>query len=499
MQVTEVTKLRRRVLTEVARQAFNGTLIDEISSIPKTVVTEDGLRYRCCIHKERAILRNRVSIALCQDVGDLIEDAAIAATNNEFKADQPIISVLPEACDGCPIDRFVVTDACRNCLAHNCMLVCPKKAITIHQKKAYIDQSRCVECGLCKKSCPYAAIIELSRPCERVCGVQAISADSTRKAVIDRDKCVECGACKIACPFGAIADLSFVVPVINEINAGKELYAMVAPAFVGQFGPKITPGQLFTALKQLGFTDVYEVGLGADMVTIAEAEEFLATVPEKQSYMTTSCCPGFVGLIEKHLSPEVAEHMSTTISPMVATAKVVKKEHPNSITVFIGPCTAKKTEAKKYPGIVDYVLTYEEIATMFVGKNINVTMIEDDGYQMRSSKHGAIFARAGGVLQSVAETIAAEGKSDLIKPANCDGLEDCKTMLLQIQKGKLDVNMMEGMACAGGCVNGAGILADSRLSSKLVENASKTNTITQAIDNSFAKEQLKDIDMHIPH
>ena len=497
-QITEVVKLRRKVLTEVAKLTFNDQLKEEVESILTSVVTEDGPRYRCCVHKERAVLRGRIDLALSRPMNESIAEAAENAVAGDVAADMPIINVIDEACDQCPIDKFIVTDACRNCIAHHCIASCPKKAITVYQNRAYIDKTKCVECGLCKKACPYGAIIEISRPCERACDLGAIKAGQDRKAVIDYDRCVQCGACKTACPFGAIGERSYIVQLIQQMKQGKKVIAMVAPAFVGQFGAKVTAGQLFAALQKIGFHDVYEVALGADMVTLEETQEFIDSVPAQRNYMTTSCCPAFVGMIEKHL-PDIANHVSSTVSPMVATGRVAKHEVPGAVTVFIGPCTAKKVEASKYDDAVDYVLTYEELAAMFVGAGINVTEMADDGYAPKSSRHGAIFARAGGVLESVLETATEKGLADRLNAQRCDGLANCKQQLLLMKVGKSDTNFMEGMACSGGCVGGPGTLTDPRVTGKLVENYAKTSEAMLAEQNDRAQQELKQTQMHRDH
>ena len=282
-QVTEVTKIRRKVLSELARFAYDGTLKENINSIVYSVVTEDGPRYRCCVHKERAVLKDRINLALSQPIFTPLEEAAQNALEGN-RADTPVITIMPEACDQCPIDKFLVTDACRNCMAHNCIASCPRKAIMVVQNRAYIDKTKCVECGLCKQSCQYGAIIEISRPCERACDLGAIKADQKRKAAIDYQKCVQCGSCKVNCPFGAISDQSAIVQVIQEIKSNKKVYAMLAPAFIGQFGPKVNPGQVMNALKQLGFDEVQEVSFGADIVTIEETKEFIETVPKERAF-----------------------------------------------------------------------------------------------------------------------------------------------------------------------------------------------------------------------
>jgi [FeFe] hydrogenase (group B1/B3) len=492
-QVTEVTKIRRKVLAETARLAFEGKLEERVSEILQTVVTEDGPRYRCCVHKERAVLLDRINMALSQPIGTDLKEAAQNAMKGEI-ADLPIINVLPEACDKCPIDKFIVTDACRNCIAHSCINSCPKKAIMVVQNRAYIDKTRCVECGLCKRSCSYGAIIEISRPCERACDLQAIKAGSDRRAVINYDQCVQCGACKVGCPFGAISDRSMIVQVIQQLLNQKKVYALVAPAVVGQFGPKVKLAQVIEALKRIGFHDVLEVATGADIVTIEETKEFADRMKENSDFMTTSCCPAFVGLVEKHL-PNLRSNISTTVSPMVAMGKVVKDQDPTAVVAFIGPCIAKKSEALKNPEVIDYVLTFEELAAMFVGAGVNIAEIPEEAYEGSSSRDGQTFARAGGVMAAVLNAAEQLSPEITVMPHRCEGLANCKAALADIRDGKLEVNFFEGMACAGGCVGGPGTLTDHRVTSRLVDNFAATLNAKTSPENGTAQEMIKK-DLH---
>ncbi|MDU4960664.1 MAG: 4Fe-4S dicluster domain-containing protein [Sporomusaceae bacterium] len=483
-QVTEVVKLQRKVLAEVSRLALHEQLADHIEDILTTVVTEDGPRYRCCIHKERAVLKDRINMALSQPIGTDIQQAAANALAGEA-TDAAVIQVLPEACDRCPIDKFMVTDACRNCLAHRCIASCPRKAITVAGNRAYIDKTTCVECGMCKKSCPYGAIIEISRPCERACDLNAITAAADRRATIDYSKCAQCGACKIACPFGAISDRSYIVQIIRAIKAGKRVYAIAAPAVVSQFGVKVKIGQVEAALKQFGFHALREVAFGADIVTLEETKEFAASVPAERTYMTTSCCPAYVQMVKNHL-PQCVAHVSSTVSPMIATARMIKEEDSEAIVVFVGPCIAKKLEGSNNPDCVDFVLTFEELAAMFVGAGINVTELPDRDYATAASRHGHSFARAGGVMQSVIDTAAALAPDAVLKPQRAEGLGNCKQMLLQMSKGSLDANFFEGMACIGGCVGGPAALNDARITAKMLEGQMNAASVSTAPENQQA-------------
>jgi len=488
-QVTEVVKIRRKVFAELARMAFAGTLEKDIATILNTVVTEEGPRYRCCVHKERAVLHNRINLALSQPMTVSIAEAASAALQGN-KATMPVVNVLPEACDQCPIDKFLVTDACRNCIAHNCMAACPKKAIHVVLNRAYIDKNKCVECGLCKKSCEYGAIIEISRPCERACDLGAIKAGADRRAVIDYEKCVQCGACKTTCPFGAVGDKSFIVQLIQTLKAGKRVYAILAPAFIGQFGFKVKPGQVVEALKKMGFHDVYEASFGADLVTMTEAKELAETLAENpKSFLTTSCCPAFAGMVQKHM-PEIANRVSTTVSPMVATGKIIRDKDPEAVTVFIGPCVAKKAEAEETKGIIDYVFTFEELAAMMVGAGINLAEVENTDYHSTASRDGNGFACAGGVTCSVIDTAAIISPEVKIIAQCGEGLSECQKILKQIQSGQISANFFEGMACVGGCVGGPSVMADRRVTGKLVAHFAAEAFAEESVQNKPVSELL---------
>jgi len=483
-QVSEVTKIRRKVLAEVSRLAFAGKLAENVNDILNTVVTEDGPRYRCCIHKERAVLKDRINMALNQAIGTKLTEAAQSALEGK-QVELPVINVLPEACDRCPIDKFLVTDACRNCLAHHCIASCPKKAIMVVQNRAYIDKTKCVECGICKRSCSYGAIIEISRPCERACELKAITAGGDRRAVIDYDKCVACGACQVACPFGAISDPSQVVQLIQALKGRQQIYAILAPSFVGQFGVQAKPGQIVAALRQLGFREVFEAALGADVVVLAETEEFIHAMKTGHPYLTSSCCPAFVAMVEKHL-PQQRGYVSTTISPMIAAARMIKEKDPRALVAFIGPCIAKKTEGRQYPALIEFVLTFEEMAAILVGAEINVTKLSAELFCPKGSREGIIFAKAGGVAQAVGDTLAQLLPDRLLKIEHCDGLANCKDLLIKLQQGIIGTNFVEGMACPGGCVGGPGVVTDQRVTARLVEQFAATAEANTARDNKAA-------------
>ncbi len=437
--VTDINKIRYEVNVEVAKAAFANQLDEKRDEIPYAIIPGNTPSYRCCVYREREIIRQRVRLAEGH--------SAVAGVENKN-----IVQVLPAACEGCPINRFSVTNNCQMCMAKKCMGACNFGAIIFEQGRAHIDPKKCKECGKCAEACPYNAIADLMRPCKRSCPVDAISLDDDMIVVIDEEKCINCGQCVINCPFGAISDKSFMVDVIKLINQGKKVYAMVAPAIEGQFGADVSVGMIRQAVKALGFEDMYEVSLGADFVSKNEAEE-LAEKLEEGKKMTTSCCPAFVNMIKKHF-PQVLENMSTTVSPMTATGRIIKAMDSEAVCVFIGPCIAKKGEvidSITYGG-ADYAMTYEELASMFEAKDIDPADFEEELQQ--GSKYGKNFSVSGGVTASVIEVFKEKNHDVDVKVAKCNGAAECKKALMMLKLGRLPEDFVEGMACVGGCVNG---------------------------------------------
>ncbi len=438
---TKVQHLKYKVLREVARLAWNDSLLDNIMDIPKTLVPGNQPTMRCCVYKERAILGERVKIAMGGD-----------------KNNPNVIEVIEIACDECPVGGYEVTNACRGCLAHRCEDVCKRGAISFdHNHVAHIDKSKCVECGACAKVCPYTAIVSHKRPCENACKVKAISMNEQKAAEINNSKCIQCGACVYQCPFGAIMDKSYMVNVIDLLkksdnNNKYKVYAIVAPSISSQF-TYAKLGQVITGLKELGFHTVVEAALGADMVAQAESREL-----SEKGFLTSSCCPAFVAYI-KQAYPDLVPYISHNLSPMAALAKYIKDNTPNAKVVFIGPCTAKKAEAQleSVKPYVDTVLTFEELQALFDSRDVDITTLEEDVLD-NASYFGRIFARSGGLSDAVAQAMREQGIVFDLKALPCDGIEACRTALLKKSKGVLDANFIEGMACIGGCIGGAGCL-----------------------------------------
>ena len=465
---TKVQHLKYKVLREVAKLAWNDTLLDNVMDIPKAIVPGKTPTMRCCVYKERAILSERVKLAMGGD-----------------RENPNVIEVIDIACDECPMGGFEVTNACRGCLAHRCEDVCRFGAITFDENHvAHIDKSKCRECGACSRVCPYTAIISRKRPCENACKIKAITMNEDKAAAIDNDKCIGCGACVYQCPFGAITDKSFILDVIDIIkksnkNKDYKVYALVAPSISSQF-TYAKLGQVITGLKELGFHTVVEAALGADMVAFAESEEL-----HEKGFLTSSCCPAFVSYIEKTM-PELAPYISHNLSPMATIAKYIKEHESPCKVVFIGPCTAKKAEVKKksVSPYVDAAMTFEELQALFDSRDIDITGLSE-GVLDNASYFGRIFARCGGLADAVAEGLKEHGYDDFeLKACSCDGIEACRTALLKKKKGVLDANFIEGMACIGGCIGGAGCLTHGEKNKAEVDKYGKEayeKTITDAI------------------
>lgn len=439
---TKVQHLKYKVLREVARLAWNDTLLDHVLDIPKTIVPGNTPTMRCCVYKERAILGERVKLAMGGDYEN-----------------PNVIEVIDIACDECPMGGYEVTNACRGCLAHRCEDVCRFGAITFDENHvAHIDKTKCKECGSCAKVCPYTAIIGRRRPCENACKIKAISMNENKAAAIDNSKCIACGACVYQCPFGAISDKSYILDVIDiikksENNTKYKVFAVVAPAISSQF-TYAKLGQVIHGLKELGFHTVIEAALGADMVADAESKELV-----EKGFLTSSCCPAFVSYIEKSF-PALLPFVSHNLSPMATIAKYIKEHEAPCKVVFIGPCTAKKAEVKKdsVKEYVDTAMTFEELQALFDSKDLDITSLPEDILD-NASYFGRIFARSGGLSDAVAEGLKEHGDTDFeLKPCACDGIEACKIALLKKSKNMLDANFIEGMACIGGCIGGAGCL-----------------------------------------
>lgn len=468
---TKVQYLKYKVLREVARFAFEERLERAALDIPGIIVNEPEPTMRCCIYKERAIVGERIGLAM-------------GGSRNYSN----VIEVLPIACDECPVGGYHVTEACRGCIAHRCDAVCKMGAITFDSnQKAHIDKNKCVECGKCADVCPYSAIVNNKRPCEKACKVKAITMDDNKKALINEEKCISCGSCVYMCPFGAISDKSFILDVIRmlkeSLNAGPHVYAVVAPSLASQFSyAKI--GQVVRAIRELGFHQVVEAALGAELVAMDETQELI-----EKGFLTSSCCPGFVRYVHTSF-PELSGLVSHSLSPMATIARVIKEKDPDSRVVFIGPCTAKKREMKdeRVRDYVDSVITFEELQALIDSRDLDLAALPEESLT-DASAYGRSLARSGGLTEAVRQVLREQKNDEFdLKPIVCDGIDQCKSSLRRARKDALPHNFIEGMACSGGCIGGAGCLTHGPGTGRQVDEFSQLAEIRSIGDSVQMKQ-----------
>ena len=480
---TPIKYLRKEVFKAITSAAYDEWTSEQIQKIPHIIIEGDFPTYRESVSREREIVSERVRLALGLDLWAIDE---LNGFSSEFDLDlikehrlpTQALRVIPSACESCEEKSYFVSNTCHGCLAHPCITVCPVHATSLQNGLSFIDQSACIKCGKCFDVCPFDSIIKNERPCVASCGANAFTKDpSNDKAIIISQKCVACGMCMVSCPFGAIMDKSEIYQVANATKT-EDVVAIIAPAIAGQFGDKVSYHQVVSGLKQLGFTEVKEVALGADVTSVVEAEEYVHHVLNgSQPFLATSCCPAWSKFAKRELK-EKAYCVSESSSPMIETAKVLKKQHPEAQIVFIGPCSAKKQEVSepKMAGWVDYVLTFEELGAMFDARNIDLSSIEIEPGIDDASSDGRGFAVSGGVLAAV-EHIINEKYPDLnFATDRAENLQECRKLLLQAKFGKRNKFIIEGMACPGGCVGGAGTLVNQNKSARSVAQFAKASS-----------------------
>lgn len=489
-----VRDIRRRVFSEVARLSFEGNgNYAAIEELPYRIIPGEVAKYRDSIFLERAIVSERIRLAIGLPLRPVTEHAPLSmgmesSAIAEKYYDPPLINIIKFACNACP-DRYFITDGCQGCLAHPCVDVCPVHAISLQNRKAVIDPEKCIKCGRCEPVCSYRAIIHQQRPCAEACGVDAIGSDVHGKADIDYTRCVSCGMCVVNCPFGSISDKGQIFQMIQALRQDGPLIAIVAPAIIGQFGPKVTLEKLTGALKALGFSDVAEVAMGADLCAIEEAQDFLRNVPENQPFMGTSCCPSW-SVMAKQTSPEVAHCISMTLTPMVLTARLQKTKCPGCKIVFIGPCAAKKLEASRrsVKSYVDFVLTFEELLGIFDAKGINLANASPETPINDSTAAGRGFAVSGGVANAVVDAIHRLDPDREVNVRCARGLRECREMVRDAAAGQYDGYLLEGMACPNGCVAGTGTVQDARKSTVLIARYQSQAEAKNAMDSAYEED-----------
>ncbi len=451
----QTSHLKREILVRLIKSFLSDNFEENTRLIPYDMRPKGHeVPYRCCIYKERAILRDRAVAGLGlsieeTDDSELLSTLAAKALERKEPEDKPL-TVLTTACKGCVPARIYVTDLCQGCVARPCVNTCKFGAISVQNGKSVIDPAKCKNCGMCAQVCPYQAIQKIIVPCENACPVGAIAKGEDGHAKIDFEKCISCGKCVAACPFGAVHEKSQIIDVLKNIKAGKKVIAMVAPAIMGQL--PCTPQQLKEAIQELGFADVYEVAQGADVTTKTEAAEFVERLEHGAEFMTTSCCAGYNELVDKHI-PEMKPFRSDTKTPMYYTAEIVKKEHPDAVTVFFSPCVAKRREALQNPN-VDYVLNYEEVGAWFIALGIQVAECAESKFKTEASAEARNYAVTGGVAKAVQTLLPEEIPAH---PVVIDGLnkQSIRDLKKYAKNGMCELgNLIEVMACTGGCLGG---------------------------------------------
>ena len=465
--------LKKEILIRLVKAFFSEDFAENTRLIPYDMRPKGAeVPYRCCIYKERAILKDRAIAGLGFQIEEDDERKSLHTYAKEAlkrtELDNRNLTVLQAACKGCVSSQIHVTDLCQGCVARPCEKTCKFGAISIVDGKSHIDTTKCKKCKMCMNACPYSAIVQTTVPCEAACPVGAISKDETGFASIDFEKCISCGKCIAACPFGAVHERSQLIDILKAIKSDKKVVAMIAPSIVGQF-----PGTLYqlkTAILKAGFDEVIEVAQGADITTKNEAAEFKERMEEGANFMTTSCCAAYNNLVAKHL-PEIKPFVSTTKTPLYYTAELVKKEQPEAITVFVSPCVAKRSEGKANDN-VDFVMSYEELGAVFIGRQIDVLNCEETEFETKSSKQGRKFGVSGGVASAV-QFLAPEAKPCIINGLNKATIKELKQYAT---KGECaGCNMIEVMSCEGGCAGGNATINQPRISAKqlnqLLENS----------------------------
>ena len=456
--------IRRELILKIVKAFDAGELEDELDRIAIRLRPKDGDSSRCCVYHDRAVLKYRLMALLGVSVEDerdeaktlkeyyaeLLAEMSAAKTPQEL-APANALSVCGPACSGCPSAKVISTPNCRGCFARPCVYSCPKRAIDIVDGKSRIDESKCIKCGKCIAACPYHAIVKTTVPCEEACPVDAIKKNDIGVAEIDFDRCISCGKCVLSCPFGAVMERSQLIEVLETIREGHKVVAMLAPSTCDQL-----PGTVEQALQacvNVGFSDAMEVALGAELTTEHETAEFIERMEkDPNTLMTTSCCPAYVNLVAKHV-PELIDKVSLTPSPMVFANELVKKASPLAKTVFVGPCVAKRGEARRKN--VDFVLSVEELAALFAARGVKVEECAPMKTARPANPSARNYSKSCGVTEAVLEEATAKIPGFKLKSKQISGIDKKTCTVLKLHAaGKLPGNFIEVMACPGGCVNG---------------------------------------------
>lgn len=327
--------------------------------------------------------------------------------------------------------------------------------------------------------------------CVAACIFDAIDVVDS-KITFNSTKCTGCAECIEACKNN---NLTFSRDIIKAIEILKEnsgpVYALIAPAFIGQFGTNATPAKIRTALMQIGFQGMLEVAAFADILTLKEALEFDANEDKGNEFQLTSCCcPIWISLIHRDFE-KISSHLPPSVSPMIACGRVVKELHPHSKTIFIGPCLAKKAEAreKDIADAIDCVLTFEELNDLFHAFMVDFSALEDT-LKEHASTAGRLYARSGGVSTAVDSMVKRIQSKHAVKPVCVNGVAECKKLLSAIIDGDIEGNFYEGMACVGGCVGGPKRILDISEGTAKVNEYADEAVFKTPLDNPYVLELI---------
>ncbi|MBI9062400.1 MAG: 4Fe-4S dicluster domain-containing protein [Marinilabiliaceae bacterium] len=471
---------KRELLVRILKLQKSNSLLEKIDRIPLEMRPRTNSPIRCCVHKDRAVIKYKIMALLGYNISDEKDELTPLSTYAKESLNRKeeighYLTVVDEACSSCVQVNYTVSNLCQGCEGRSCQVNCPKDAISVFNGKAIIDHQKCVNCGLCQKACPFHAIAYLPVPCEESCPVKAIRKNENGVEEIDFDKCIHCGKCMTACPFGAINEKSQVLQIHDAIHVLKQkTVAIVAPAVLGQF--KAPSGKILAAIKALGFDDVMEVAQGADLTAQHETAEWKEKMAEGANFMTTSCCPAYTELAEKHIKG-LKPYVSHTPSPMVFTADQARELHDDCKVIFIGPCLAKRKEAfnnKK----ADFVMTAEELGSFFAAYGIDVSTAESAPLSYVISPEARGFAASGGVTEAIKAQLddPEKFKSFLVDGISRKTIKLLKTFPIRPPKAPF----VEVMACEGGCINGPSALAPPSIGSATLKKA-VAELSTQAI------------------